>query len=155
MKKIIIMCISLLTLALVGCNTVDTGNGSSAKPVEIPNDIPQQLKETHQGEMPSTEINARLDIDTNSYSSGDKMKLTLKNLGAAELRTGYGAYFEKMDGENWKTLYYEQAVPTIEIHVEPNDSFSEHILLRDLEKGTYRVIKQIDEQKLSVVFTVK
>lgn len=106
--------------------------------------------------VPYNEVNAKIDIDKTLYSSGDTMKVTLTNLGTVELGTGYGTHFEKWDGERWNPYDFEQIVYLIAFRLRTGKSFSQDVVLKGFETGTYRVIEKIPgDHKISVAFKVE
>ncbi|WP_028391407.1 immunoglobulin-like domain-containing protein [Bacillus cihuensis] len=112
-------------------------------------------QEYHRIFVPYNEVNARIDIDKTLYSSGETMKITLKNLGTVELGTGYGVQFEKWDGERWDQYEFKQIVTAQLIILRTGQSFSEDVQLKEFEKGTYRVTEGLpDDHKISVAFTL-
>ena len=113
-------------------------------------------QEFHRLFVPYNEVNAKIDIDKTMYSSGDTMKVTLKNLGTVELGTGYGGYFEKWDGERWNPYDFEQIVAAIEIRLRTGQSFSKDVVLKGFNTGTYRVFEKLPgDHKISVAFKIE
>jgi hypothetical protein len=113
-------------------------------------------QEYHRVFVPYNDVNGRIDTDKAVYSSGETMKVTLKNLGTVEIGTGYGVGFEKWNGKQWRNYEFEQMVPEPLIILRTGQSFSEDVKLKGFKKGTYRVVEGLaDGHNVSSIFTVE
>lgn len=86
----------------------------------------------------------QLGIDKNVYASGDKLQLTVNNVGDS-LDVSFGRAFklELVEGETVTEVPLDLMFTEDLVIVEPGKNFTQEVELKDLKPGTYRISKNL------------
>ena len=112
--------------------------------------------------VPVQEVKARMILDREVYRLGDTLTLTIVNDGPTYILTGYFYRLFKWNGSSWiEVPPPDKTFVSVGILVKPGNSWSQQILLENLEPGRYKIVKTVDGEgtditlNLEAVFTIE
>ncbi|WP_349254240.1 immunoglobulin-like domain-containing protein [Paenibacillus sp. RC67] len=101
--------------------------------------------------VPKQEIKSSITLNKHSYTNQDQLKLKITNQGPTVLLTGLPYKLQKYNTSTskWENANIFRQFTLQGIRLEPGKSYEQKIKIDDLDKGRYRIIKNVTVLEIS------